>query len=496
MAKKIVIIGAGVAGLSAGIYAKMNGFDTEIYELHIIPGGVCTAWKRGGYLFDGCIHWLVGSSPASLFHEMWQELGVIKNRKIYNHDEFTRITIDKKTLVVFTDADRFEKHLLELAPEDESVIKEFTGAIRKFASFDMPSLKPFNCMGLIEKAKALMWLAPYIPGLMKWAPLSIQKFSTRFKNDFLRKAFPAIFDLDDFPMIAVILTIGWMHAKTGGVPAGGSLPFAMALQERFEGLGGVTHFGKRVKKITVENGKAKGIVLEDGTEIKADVVISAADGHSTLYSMLDGKFVAPDIAKHYENPVLFPPILQISLGVKRDMQGIPRSATFVLPEPIEIAGKKQHALSLLNYSFDPSFAPQGHTVLASYVITTYEYWEKLYTDKVAYKKEKERALEAYIGFLETIYPGIRADIEVIDVATPMTYLRYTANWRGSWEGWSMTTKTLRWKFPNRLPGLSDFYMIGQWLTPGGGLPPVAKAGRDVIMKLCLDEGKEFIARKA
>ncbi len=59
----VIIIGAGFAGLSAGIYAQMNGYRTQIFEMHDLPGGLCTAWKRKGYTIDGCIHWLVGSSP-------------------------------------------------------------------------------------------------------------------------------------------------------------------------------------------------------------------------------------------------------------------------------------------------------------------------------------------------------------------------------------------------------------------------------------------------
>ena len=61
MGKKVIIIGAGIAGLSAGCYLRMNGYDTEIFELHTTPGGLCTSWERGNYIFDGCIHILAGN---------------------------------------------------------------------------------------------------------------------------------------------------------------------------------------------------------------------------------------------------------------------------------------------------------------------------------------------------------------------------------------------------------------------------------------------------
>ena len=63
--KKIVIIGAGISGMTAGIFALDNGFDVEIYEKHIIAGGQCTGWNRNNVYIDGCAHWIVGTNPNS-----------------------------------------------------------------------------------------------------------------------------------------------------------------------------------------------------------------------------------------------------------------------------------------------------------------------------------------------------------------------------------------------------------------------------------------------
>ncbi|MFW9937802.1 MAG: NAD(P)-binding protein, partial [Candidatus Thorarchaeota archaeon] len=63
--RKIIIIGAGPAGLCAGCYLQMNGYDTEIFEMHDRVGGCCSSWERKGYIFDGCIHFLVGTGESS-----------------------------------------------------------------------------------------------------------------------------------------------------------------------------------------------------------------------------------------------------------------------------------------------------------------------------------------------------------------------------------------------------------------------------------------------
>ena len=70
-----IIVGAGIAGLSTGCYARMNGWNTRIFEMHERPGGLCTAWSRKGYIFDGCIHHLAGAGPASRYRPIWEELG-------------------------------------------------------------------------------------------------------------------------------------------------------------------------------------------------------------------------------------------------------------------------------------------------------------------------------------------------------------------------------------------------------------------------------------
>ncbi len=101
-----------------------------------------------------------------------------------------------------------------------------------------------------------------------------------------------------------------------------------------------------------------------------------------------------------------------------------------------------------------------------------------------------------IDELDRRFSGLGAQVEVVDVATPMTYERYTGNWRGSPEGWLITTKTASMAFgrglPKTLPGLEGFRMIGQWTTPGGGLPPAAKDGRDAIRAICRQDRKPFV----
>src|SRR5512136_834777 len=124
MEKTMVIIGAGVAGLSTGCYALMSGYKTTIFEMHTVPGGLCTAWKRKGYTFDISMHILVGSKSGP-FNQMWQELGVLKDREIFYHNETARVESSGRSLDICADPRRLKGQMLALSPADAHLTKEF-----------------------------------------------------------------------------------------------------------------------------------------------------------------------------------------------------------------------------------------------------------------------------------------------------------------------------------------------------------------------------------
>jgi len=498
MEKSIIIIGAGIAGLSAGCYGQMNGYRTQIFEMQTKPGGVCTSWKRKGYTIDGCIHWLVGSDPGNDFYHFWEELGAVQGRRIIDHEEFIRVEGEGgKVFIVYTDINRLEQHMKELAPEDKDVIEDFIQGAHICTRFDMPIEKAPELYSPIDGLKMMFKMFPYLRFMRKWGRISTQDFAKRFKNPFLCEAFPLTFDLPDFPMIAMLMTFAWLHQKTAGYPLGGSLEFARAIERRYLNLGGEIHYGSPVTKILAENDQAVGVRLADGTEHRSDIVISAADGHTTIFDMLDGKYINDKIEGYYDNLPPFSPLIHVALGVARSFEELPSSVmgiSFPLDEPVTIGEKERKRLGVHIYNFDLSLAPEGKTVLKVMLDSDYEYWKKSRQDPERYKAEKEQITNQVIALLDRRFPGLAARVEMRDVATPMTWERYTGNWRGSFEGWLISTKTLRMRMSKILPGLKNFYMAGQWVEPGGGLPTAAMSGRNVIQIICKRDKKPFVAK--
>ncbi|NIO67819.1 MAG: NAD(P)/FAD-dependent oxidoreductase, partial [Anaerolineales bacterium] len=260
-----------------------------------------------------------------------------------------------------------------------------------------------------------------------WGEITIQDVAQRFKNPFLRQAFPFIFNLQnppDFPIMAVMTTFAWMDQKTAGYPVGGSLELARAVERRYLALGGEIHYKSRVVKILVENDRAVGVRLADGSEHRSDIVISAADGHTTIFDMLDGKYINDKIQGYYDKLPLYSPLVYIGLGVARSFEEIPQTVTgidYPLDEPITIGGQERKRLSVQIYNFDPTLAPAGKTFVRVMFASDYEYWKKLKQDPERYKAEKEQIADQVVAALDRRFPGLAAQVEMRDVATPMTW---------------------------------------------------------------------------
>jgi phytoene dehydrogenase-like protein len=473
----------------------MNGYQSQIFEMHGLPGGVCTSWQREGYVFDGCLQWLMGTRPGSPLNRIWQELGALTGCEIVDHDEFLRVEgRDGRTLVVYTDADRLEQHLRELAPADAPFSHTLCQTIRRCARLDLVDLAGH---GLTEAASWLTVggrLLPTIPTLAAWLPLSWQELAARFTDRFVRDAIRSIFDLPDFPALLGIMTLSWLHARDAGYPVGGSLAFAQAIEQRYRDLGGEISYGTRVEAVIAESGRAVGVRLANGLEHRADDVISAADGHATIFDLLEGWYVTPEIERAYQPRRILRPLVQVSLGVARDLAAEPHVLTFPLPTPAEIAGEVRESLTVRHYGYDPTLAPAGKTAMQVQLETDYDRWAHLAGDRAEYDREKDRIAEAVIQALDGRFPGLAQDVEALDVATPMTWERITGNWRGAYEAWLPSRDNIKMSLRGgpraTLPGLDHFFMTGQWVS-GGGLPVVAPVARGLIQTLCKRDSRPF-----
>jgi len=481
MAKKIKIIGAGIAGLSAASYLQRNGYDTEIYELHNLPGGLCTAWKKKDYTFDGCIHWLVGSSPSNPLYNSWNEVLDMKSLKFVEMDFFSRIDDEHgHSLTLYSNADQLGTELKRHSPKHPDLIDEIVNGIKIFAVNDDKDSKTNEKKGAFYN---------------KWVSTTAEQFAKKLESPFLEFALKAF--LGNASIIALPFILSTFHQKSAGYPIGGSLKFAQAIEKRYLELGGKIKYNSRVVKILTRNDNACGLKLENGQEVKSDLVISAADGYHTIFRLLEGKYLNDTIKGFYaeKNPTLKPnpSWVQISLGIKGSFEKEPHELYFKGRHPLTIDSKSKFEMANARiYNFDPTLAPKGHTVVIGvYYTSNDQYWEDLRRDnREKYEQEKNRIASEYISLLDNKLGNVKDQVKVIDVATPATAIRYTNNWHGSLMGWGWGTQVPVWT-QRELPNIGNFYMTGQWITPAGGLPSVLKDGKNLAAQICEKDGKEF-----
>mgnify|MGYP001813377010 CR=1 FL=1 len=281
------------------------------------------------------------------------------------------------------------------------------------------------------------------------------------------------------------------------------MPFALDIERRYRALGGEVQYRVQVEKVLVESCRGKrtrksdravGVRLADGSEYRADVIVSTAYGQTTVYDLLDGRYTDERVRAVYSAPLDEVAMgLQVSLGVARDLSGEPPAIVLLLPEPVEIADRTYERLSLELFGFDPGLAPPGKGVLKVVLKTSYAHWRELRDDPERYHAEKARVVAIILDQVEPRFPGLRGQVEVIDVATPVTIERYTGNGRtfqGSL-GIPLAGLLAGRGIVRTLPGLAEFYMVGQW-AGFPGLPWVAGMGRSLVQHLCRHEGRPFV----
>ena len=152
--KKIIIIGGGISGLTAGIYAQKAGFSSEIYERHSIVGGECTGWDRDGYHIDNCIHWLMGTTKGTELNRIWRETGAIDDdTEIIRNDKMYTSELDGKSISLWKDINKTKEELLALSPEDADEINKLIESCIVGAKVNIPAEKPPEMMNFIDVIK-------------------------------------------------------------------------------------------------------------------------------------------------------------------------------------------------------------------------------------------------------------------------------------------------------------------------------------------------------
>ena len=492
MDKTIAIIGAGVSGLTAGIYAQQQGFKTVIYEKHSLAGGLCSYWCRNGYMLDNCIHWLTGSCTKSALNDIWRNTHILReDTEVLQSDFFLQAEHNGETLCLWRDMEKLRHDMLAVSASDEKSINEFIRLLGIYKDTVVVADKPLESYSLLDWAKLMLKMRHIGKVHRKYSKMSLEEYASQFTHPLLRKLITAYFP--HHYNVASMLFVYAIYCNTdAGLPQGGSRGVVKRMTERYLSLGGEIRYGKEVVAIKEKADNVTQICFANGDIVSADFYIAACDLHYTMSHLLQEKHIDNYMREHYlTRPELYPTYSAVSIYFGADTAETILPGTVLLDtDGLEIDGRRASCCIVKDFNYEPTFAPAGKSVL-QVLITQYEqdynYWQLLRENSVKlYNEEKQRVAEYVEQCLIARYPKYQDKLNLLDVATPVTHSRYTNTYKGAYMSFCLTPYNTKLTHNGRVQGLQNMYLAGQWLQSPGGLPNAVITGKFAIQRICRD----------
>jgi phytoene dehydrogenase-like protein len=442
---------------------------------------MCAAWRRKGYLFEGSIH-CPGSNPDTPLYQLWKETGALNDFvKMYLPDIFHAVEWEGQVLNVYREIEKTYEHLVAISPADKKPLRRLVNDVKAFSNLQMPifDIKGVHAQNPRRKTfSGLMKMLPVLPGLGRLYKISCKKYAERFTHRGIRKLLRII--PDDYSSISLIATLSTWNMGDGGFPEGGSLDMIDRMIKTFEGLGGHIRLKTKVEKVNIANGTVTGVALADET-LAADAVVVTQETMAAIEQLFDTPLNdawLTKLCKRTESVVC----TFIGAGIRAEITQTP-IPKWKLDTPITFADKTIKELNFNNYVGHKGYAPEGCTTLTtSFTGDTYDYWKKA-KEEGRYEEEKRNLADQISRAICQKFPQAEGNIEVIDIATPLTYERYTGAYRGSWMSITGLGKKMR-TYPGSLKNIRGIYFAGHRLMTPGGLPVALYTGFKAAQMIC------------
>ncbi len=487
--KKIIIIGSGIGGLTAGNLLAQQGHQVKIFESHNAPGGYIAGFRRKGFYFESGT---LSFESSNMIFKVMERIGVRdkiefveqKSRWMSRDFDGTPDTYDDFKNIFFS-AYPDEKEKLE------KYFKEVDKMVRAFQPF------------MTEKKK---WFDTIIGGYNLFR--AYRKYGNQPISDFTNQFFPKDTTLNRF-----FTNIGYPDMATwilGGAVVtlfydywtvkNGMQSWADILADQFRKNSGKLILKTQVNKILTKNGTAIGVSCDD--EIyEADCVISACDYKQTFLKLLDSPSLVPSkLLDKIRDTAVSEGFFTVYLGLDlsndqlKSYLKVPHVMYFDDQPGLDIHDSEDEnyfeKASLMLYSpslINPDLAPEGKSSLMLQVVVPYHWIDNWGAgDRQQYKKLKEQTKNVLIKKAAVIIPNIKETIEFSDAATPLTYQRYTQNTDGATSAWSWNPNKKFHKSFNRTyveTPVKNLLIGSCWANQIGGVPGAVSAAYQCVKKI-------------
>jgi len=495
--KKVIIIGSGIGGLTAGNLLAQKGHQATIFESHLTPGGYTAGFYRKGYYFEsGTLSFEYSSSVFKAMKDIgvFEKIDFEKVRARFVSEEFDEIPENyhhyKKMIYTAFPSD---KEQLDLAFFDLDQIISF------MASMDKPMPNLFRGWEMFKSMLPFILSFPEQVKISKqFANMTSSEFAARYfkKDSKLYRLFQGI----GYPDMPAMFGNGLLSVLTDlWTIKSGMQSWADILAENFKRLGGDLRLKSYVDKIVTENGTAVGVSCQD-TVYYADYIIAAGDYKKTLLKLLDDpSLIPPALRDSIEGTAVSEGCFTVYLGlaISNEELGrymkVPHVFPFYYQPGYDIYDSEDpEFFSKINvYLYSPSMvnpqlAPAGKSSLMLQTMVPY-HWMNNWGggDKETYRQLKKKAMETVIENASRLVPILSEVIELKDAATPLTYERFTHNTDGATSAWSWNPNRF-FKNPmsvNIKTPVQNLYIGSCWAFQIGGVPGAIAAAYECSRKI-------------
>lgn len=466
----VIVIGGGNGGLASAATLAEKGKSVILFEKHNIPGGCGTSFRRGRFEFEVALHQLshmgTEENPGPL-RELFKRYGILDEINWIQIKELFRVNFPDGTGVSLpAERKQCEDFLCKEFPSQADGIRKYFETVYKFcaeaAEFAAKSAKSTGEPGALKKAIMKAGFPKLYPTLANYGLKSTQEVLDEFFTDSkLQLALSAYWCFMGVPparfpfAILAKCTNFYLETKPYYL-TGTSMMMNQAIMEAVQKMGGTVRLNCGVKRIVLENGKAVGVIDEFGEEYRAKKIISNISPLATYGNLLMPEEI-PDAAREYLKPYTVGiSAITCFIGLDCTPEEIGFTTSFTLNyESLDANEDFKDAYKLLPgndplvatcYTVDdPSVSPKGTSVITAGTLKYGEPWEKLPPEQ--YYEMKYEAGRRIVARLEKMYPGFTEHIEEMEIATPLTHMRYLGHPGGAIYGYEQDLMQSVFFFP-------------------------------------------------
>ena len=492
----VVVIGSGIGGLVTASQLAVKGAKVLVLERYLIPGGSGGSFRREGYTFD------VGASMIFGFGQKGHTN--LLTRALADVGEVCETIADPAQLeyhlpagldvAVDRDYESFVARLSARFPHEAQGIRAFYDTC--WSVFNCLDAMPLLSLEDPAYLAKVFFRAPLAClGLARWLPVNVGDVARKHIQD---PALLKFIDMECFcwsvmpadltPMINAGMVFSDRHAGGINYPKGGVGVIAQKLVAGLERHGGAIRYKARVTKVLLDNGKAIGVHLAGGEEIRARRVVSNATRWDTFGGLIEAQDTPAQERTWRRRYKPSPSFLSLHLGVEASLIPAGTHCHHLLLEDWQAMEDEQGVVFVSMPSLlDPSLAPPDRHIVHAFSPSSIEAWTGL--EPAAYAAKKQADSDRLIARLEAaILPGLAAAIRHREVGTPRSHRRFLGRSGGSYG----PVPALR--LPGLLPmpfnrtAIPGLYCVGDSCFPGQGLNAVAFSGFACAHRLGADLG--------